>query len=167
VVFHVDRHPPGFIRHKPQILLYAGCLGLVALPLLGLPYTATLQRIALWRDLVAGSCFAMIALALAQRSPKLFVNIAFRHLGKISFSAYLVHFAILEGLRRTLGTWPDEGVGAIFWLLGMLALVFPLAGLLASLTYTLIERPMIDLGNRLIEILERPVRPTEMKKEMA
>ncbi len=99
--------------------------------------------------LFAGAVGAI--LAAAKPSP-IYVNGFMRKLGEVSFSAYLVHWAVLDAFHRWGGTliaFDAAGFAAITWF----ALVFPLVVLttfgFSWITYRLIERPGMDLGKHL------------------
>ena len=98
---------------------------------------------------------ALFVLALSRAAPKnLFVNPVAAWAGKISFSAYLLHYAAIELLP---GRFPRPfhtgatGVAAILaYAAGWIA-VTGATCLGAFCTYHTIERPMIALGRHLIQ----------------
>jgi peptidoglycan/LPS O-acetylase OafA/YrhL len=66
-------------------------------------------------------------------------------IGKVSYSAYFVHFAVFHFLPLFRWTgWPVADVASMY-----LAVVVVTAGI-SSLTYLMIEKPMIRLGSALI-----------------
>ena len=73
------------------------------------------------------------------------VNRILSFLGEISFSIYLVHFAVL---RATIGLIPTA-LAPTTHLLVLYATVLSLSSLVAWLTYSAVERPMISVGRRL------------------
>jgi peptidoglycan/LPS O-acetylase OafA/YrhL len=79
-------------------------------------------------------------------------------LGRISFSLYLVHGPLLALLAPRIVSAPDPGNG-----LRVLAVVLPLSIAVAALSFSLVERPSIALGNRLCRQLARRLgrRPLE------
>lgn len=104
-----------------------------------------------------GVAFALFAVALSSMKRnslfrKLFINKYIRFYGKVSFSAYLVHFTLIPlGMRfiSKLTIGPS-------YKLAMLGIVISFLTLLvATVTYHLIEKPGINFGNRLIRILDR------------
>ena len=106
-------------------------------------------------DMAAALPLAVFVLALSRAAPKnLFVNPAAALVGKISFSAYLLHFAAIELLP---GRFPHlfhtqaSGIAAILaYAAGWIAVTAATcAG--AFCTYHAIERPMIALGRHLIQ----------------
>ncbi len=99
---------------------------------------------------------ALFVLALSRATPKnLFVNPAAAWVGKISFSAYLLHYAAIELLPTRfphLFHTGASGVTAIAaYAAGWIA-VTAATCLGAFCTYHAIERPMITLGRHLIQV---------------
>jgi len=96
--------------------------------------------------------FGVVAFCLAQGVGRPLVNAVVSHIGKVSYSAYFWHFAMLEliglavaslgGSLARLG-WP--AYLATF----VLAVMLSVAG--ATLTFLLIEQPMIRIGHRLAQ----------------
>jgi peptidoglycan/LPS O-acetylase OafA/YrhL len=68
-----------------------------------------------------------------------------RHLGKISYSIYLMHTIVLDSIPQL----PNPMLALLVWLVALL--------LLASATYQWVERPMIAWGQRL-------TRPTSQQR---
>ena len=117
-----------------------------------LPWTASLDQ-----PISRGTAIAIAGLALIlalHRLPagcwlsRLLVNPAMVRLGQISFSVYLLHFLVIEALRRTLGplTLPTR-FADLFWLASLPAWIIA-AALPAALTYRWIEQPCIRAGAR-------------------
>lgn len=113
-----------------------------------------------------GLVFAVFAFTLADGAGTILVNRPIRHLGKISFSAYLLHFAVLElypylatDVLARLGLRYQPG-GETF-LLGALVVVVAITTVISTLTHHLVERPMITLGGRLAAALAARRRPDE------
>jgi peptidoglycan/LPS O-acetylase OafA/YrhL len=102
--------------------------------------------------IVMGALFAVLALALARFPLRLLVNPLIIQLGKISFSMYLLHFAVIE-LFTKLGLvdlFPSGNISsALFYML-----IVAITALLSYMTYLLVERRGVRLGNRLIARLE-------------
>lgn len=114
----------------------------------------------------AGSVFALLAAGLALRPSALLVNAATCYVGDISYSGYLVHFAVLDvadrGLRH-FGAVPAEPVMHLA-LLYATVLFGTIIG--ATAATRLIENPARRLGRLLIDRLETkadaPWRPWAM-----
>lgn len=106
-----------------------------------------------------GVCFCIFAFCLASGAVEFMVNKSIRHLGKISFSAYLWHFAII-GIIKNLakgGFDPlkllSDSHGFVFFL-SFFPIVVVLTVIFSTMTYKIIEKPMIRVGNKLIEGME-------------
>lgn len=115
-----------------------------------------------------GVAFAVLTIALALHETPLLVNPFWTWLGKISFSAYLVHSPIevalearcdaSEAMRHWYRGHPLSYVGLLF--------VGTLAGtmLVATVTYFLIEQPGQAIGRHLIRRLERRATSQEARE---
>ncbi|MCZ7621086.1 MULTISPECIES: acyltransferase family protein [Candidatus Kuenenia] len=104
---------------------------------------------------IAGGLFCAFALLLANWPTQLLVNKITTTVGKLSFSMYLTHFAILTYFSR-LGfsnIFPKSNLAS---LLHFLCVVFAAAAV-SFFFYKYIEKPGIALGKRLIEKSEQDV----------
>jgi peptidoglycan/LPS O-acetylase OafA/YrhL len=130
-----------------------GALGTVSY-LLARAVAPSDSRLSLLLDMppIAAIAFACFALLLARWPTRVLTHPAVVRLGRLSYSIYLVHFALLE-LLTFLGAarWRGSDLASV----AFLALVLTLSALLSRVTYALIERPGIALGARVIERLER------------
>lgn len=99
------------------------------------------------------SCFALL-LSAWPKSP--LTNRVVVTFGRLSFSMYLMHFAVLHVLAKLvpLVPWRGDGAAALF-----LALTVACSAALSQISYRLIELPGIAWGKRLIERLERAAVP--------
>ena len=99
-------------------------------------------------------CFALgfvpLVWGLKLRPARLLVNPVTRFLGRISYSLYLLHFAVLLLTLNSLDVLlpPAWQSGLTAFLILFAATLAGTAGL-AWLTYRCVERPCIDLGHRL------------------
>jgi peptidoglycan/LPS O-acetylase OafA/YrhL len=107
------------------------------------------------KDWFMGQCAMLFPLVwMVSKAPhvKLWNNKVLQYLGKISFGLYLVHFGAVLLVKESgvlaYITQPHLQF-ATGWLL-----VTALATGIATLTYRLVEKPCIALGNKLIERLE-------------
>lgn len=76
---------------------------------------------------VASSAFLAFALVLSQRPSAWLVNRVTRTIGQISYSAYLLHFLVIQTLL-SVGTWPESvPVRATMLFIGSLAVTLPLS----------------------------------------
>ena len=99
------------------------------------------------------ACVPIIIFVIAlARGSRLFVNQAIAAVGKVSFSAYLIHFAVINVVEA----WPvflhthAVGFAAIAAYAVGFALTVALTCAASWVTFTLIEQPMIGMGKRLI-----------------
>jgi len=97
-------------------------------------------------------CFALWALIVLVKPGKLVVNPVIVALGRVSFSVYILHFALLKVTAMALESfWPFSatGIGSVAYMAVLLAVAGGLTFALAKLTYRAIEKPFIDLGKRI------------------
>jgi peptidoglycan/LPS O-acetylase OafA/YrhL len=143
-----DALAPGWL----VAILAAALIAMLALALE--PSLANLFHINLYTAF--GICFAAFGFCLSGGAARWLVNGPICHLGKVSFSAYLWHFAILGMLTKVAKAGFDplnmltEPHGFLYFLGFFPALVL-LTTLCSTITYRLIEKPMIRIGNKLIE----------------
>lgn len=100
-----------------------------------------------------GVTFMALAMGLSRYATKLLVNPFTRYIGKISFSLYLVHFAILFALER-FGLadilHPAGMKGAVVNYVLRFCIVILLSSLLATFFYHAVEVPGQNVGKKLI-----------------
>ncbi len=135
------------------VLLGLSVFGFASLALLNWPRLPTPAAAFLSSPVLAAIAFGGIAIALSLRPMPLVANRTMVRLGQASFSAYLLHFAVIEAVRRVL---PDpllsaRGFGAVAISGIAFLLVLGITGLVAQLTYRLIELPAIRWGGRMTE----------------
>ncbi|EJM62276.1 putative acyltransferase [Pseudomonas sp. GM49] len=117
---------------------------------------------------IAGGVFAIFAIFLACYPVKLFVNPIAMLLGKLSFSMYLIHIAVLKilsshGINLMFGKGDAESI--IFFLFVLLVTT-----VISWFTYRFIEKPGIAFGRKLIDRLEAgslKVYPAPLSSESA
>jgi peptidoglycan/LPS O-acetylase OafA/YrhL len=103
--------------------------------------------------------FMMLALVLSVNPFKVFVNPATVFIGRISYSIYIFHFAVLKWLTVfILAHYPHVFAHSYvyFFVVTFLVVCFTLP--LAWCGYQFIESPAINLSKRLIARLESKVR---------
>jgi peptidoglycan/LPS O-acetylase OafA/YrhL len=88
----------------------------------------------------------------------LFVNGLTTRLGKISYSIYLFHFLALYAVLWCRHSWHPSAFGSVPDFFVAFPLVLGVACVIATLTFSLIERSGQKLGRRLIWELERRPR---------
>jgi peptidoglycan/LPS O-acetylase OafA/YrhL len=120
---------------------------LIALTVMNTPPAAILSM-----HVVMGAILALFALTLARYPVRLLVNPLLIWIGKLSFSMYLSHFAVIEGFGASgiSARFPSGNGSAILHYL----LVVAATATVSSICYRLIERPGIEAGRRLIDRLE-------------
>jgi peptidoglycan/LPS O-acetylase OafA/YrhL len=96
-----------------------------------------------------GVAFLFLALGLSRYPWPVLVNPVITYIGKISFSLYLVHFAVLYWLNAA--HLVDYTGHPIVDLVIRYGLVLLLSGLLAHFLYRFVEVPGQQLGKRLIQ----------------
>jgi peptidoglycan/LPS O-acetylase OafA/YrhL len=102
--------------------------------------------------------FAGAAITLARTRSSIFVNPCIIWIGKISFSGYLWHLALISVLPANFSRLSP--IANLVWFDVELTIATMLA---SSLTYVLVERPMIAFGNRVL----RYVRENAGREEPA
>ncbi len=91
----------------------------------------------------------VITTVFAVKPSNILVNAAICRLGEVSFSAYLLHFLVLDKLSAHVPAIFDThatGVAAIFACLALWVVAIPVTFGLASIAYRLVELPMIAFG---------------------
>jgi peptidoglycan/LPS O-acetylase OafA/YrhL len=105
-----------------------------------------------------GVAFLLVGWSLAMRPNALLVNPFTCSLGRVSFSAYITHFAILElsvkGLSSIHILGPLSTVAPTLQFAALVAVTLVGTYLTSSLTYRLIELPGQAAGRNLIRFLE-------------
>jgi peptidoglycan/LPS O-acetylase OafA/YrhL len=135
-------------RAAPSVAVWAlMLLSAVAIPALWLGFSAALRgRIAF------GASFGVLALLLGRYPVYVFVNPVITNIGRVSFSMYITHFALLDALDRLglpalLGKSPVGALGYYVVAVGVTAGV-------SLLCFEAIEKPGISAGKRLIDWFE-------------
>jgi exopolysaccharide production protein ExoZ len=145
----VSRLRQGGLRAKA--ILLSGLAIFLVLAYVPIPATAISS--------VYAVVFSVIAFGLAVGGGQWMVNPAICWLGKISFSAYFWHFAILSIESPTIFTF--HGTFAFF---ACVLAVLVLTGVGSTFTYLWVELPMIRLGSRLArKLTSRPAAAGEAR----
>lgn len=142
-----------FLRYRNLALLVA--LGVLAVtPYLPLPQVFLPGNglpPAFWWSAI---WLAVVSVAVSTDRPWWLVNPLIARIGQVSFSAYLWHFAVLDGIRYTPLKSVLDGVSGSVAIL-LFPLVFAVVALItycvAYLTFRFVETPGIDLGKRIIQ----------------
>jgi peptidoglycan/LPS O-acetylase OafA/YrhL len=96
----------------------------------------------------------IFSLALSKYHPKFLMNSFFIHLGKISYSIYLLHFAVFYWLTKLDVIdfiHVTNSITALFNFLIRFILVLILTMGIGTISYNFIEQPFIKFAERLIE----------------
>jgi peptidoglycan/LPS O-acetylase OafA/YrhL len=105
--------------------------------------------------IMAAVALAAVVFALCFRPYPLFVNRFLIGCGKISYSMYLLHIAVLKVLQQwVIPSIMPAGAGPIPRFLVTTGLTMSLTIVVSILTYNAIERPFMAFGSRLIKALE-------------
>ncbi|HET7085166.1 MAG TPA: acyltransferase [Rhizomicrobium sp.] len=107
--------------------------------------------------------FAALSLVLALKPKNIVVNAPVCAMGEVSFSAYILHFFVIQSLEKALPvlTVESKGVAAIAAFLCFMSLVVLCTFIASKITYEAIEKPMIRLGARVANLvrLRNDARP--------
>jgi peptidoglycan/LPS O-acetylase OafA/YrhL len=124
-----------------RLLGGSAILLLLALPLLqGTKYVFMLGL-----QTTFGIMFSVFVYALMQRAASPLVNRVTIWVGKVSYSAYFVHFALI----RFIAEFRPTGIPGLDFAITY-AFIVTATVLISSVTYLLIEKPMIKIGNSMI-----------------
>lgn len=144
LAFHSIRTAPGRVPHW---LIEVALVGAIALLIL-----RGYQRV---HDVPAfGLLFAVVATAMGLGAGRYLVNPVIRHIGKVSFSAYLIHFSLLPAVAAFAHWLGVTGAWSAAVILPSIVLV---TTIVATVTFYLIEQPAINLGRR-VAIMREPVQ---------
>jgi peptidoglycan/LPS O-acetylase OafA/YrhL len=104
-------------------------------------------------NFIAGGLFTVFAILLANWPTRLLVNRVTTTLGKLSFSMYLTHFAVLTYFSKLgfSGLFPKQNIASLLYFLCVVLVAF----VVSLIFYKYIEKPGIALGKRLIEKFEQ------------
>ncbi len=102
--------------------------------------------------LAASGAFFIFIVTMSQSHNSILINPVVAAVGKVSFSAYLLHFAVIELVLNAhakffhLGATGWPAIGIFFTSIVIVAVV---TCILSAITYTLVEKPMMQLAKRL------------------
>jgi peptidoglycan/LPS O-acetylase OafA/YrhL len=109
--------------------------------------------------ILIGICFLILIYILSLREYKIFVNKFTLFLGKISYSAYLVHFAVLLWVdRNTALNYFIKEYSYDYYILNFtlrLSLVIFITTIIAYVFFKIIEIPFQKLGKKIIEHMNK------------
>lgn len=129
------------------------CMAIIALSFYGPKKFFDWPQREIPTHLIISAFFLGWALTLVAKPTGLTLNKKISGLGKVSFSAYILHFAVLRYTGISLKyIWPftTSGVASVFYFLFLLAAAVCITRFASGLSYKYIEEPFIDIGKRLI-----------------
>jgi exopolysaccharide production protein ExoZ len=132
---------PLFESRVPEVVKTAAPFAAVLL----IALCAASGKGALSNYLTASVCFAALVLAAALKAPIWLDNPAFRYIGRISFSIYIVHFGVLDLLEPH---FTPLAIDANLKFVILYASVFAVACGLSAITHALIEKPFMRIGRK-------------------
>ncbi|MGH8559140.1 MAG: acyltransferase family protein [Methylococcales bacterium] len=144
-----------------RVVSFGSLLFIVSLVLLMLlPSSSIITRL-LGNYVTIGAAFALFAITLGVFPIKVLVNRVVTHVGKISFSMYLSHFAVLHFFSKFgISTLFEKGdTSSILHFLCIVAVT----AVISYILYITIERQGILLGKRVIDRLEQSATPDAPK----
>jgi peptidoglycan/LPS O-acetylase OafA/YrhL len=146
-----ERHPAvrSYLRRYTVLMICVAGALFLSITYLPLPRWFSLDNHNPPALLQASLAFSLFVIALAVGHPVMFVNRPVAFVGKVSFSAYLIHFAIIDVMTvwfPSLSGLQSSGYWAILAFSLVCPLVVALTVAASALTYHLIEEPGIALG---------------------
>jgi peptidoglycan/LPS O-acetylase OafA/YrhL len=126
----------------------------------------------IWNDLInyvtlSGIAFMLLLIAVSKRRFKVLVNPFFTYLGKVSYSSYLVHFAVLLALNKfhfvDFIDVANTYTGVINYILRLIVVVGITIGI-STLFYRFVEVPMQQVGRNLIKLCSPTLLPSQPKR---
>lgn len=94
--------------------------------------------------------FLLFGIALSKKQFVIFVNPITKYIGKVSFSMYLVHFAVMYWLER-FGCMPHLNIHPALNYALWYVMVVIITVAISTITYNVIEQPFQNLGKILIK----------------
>jgi peptidoglycan/LPS O-acetylase OafA/YrhL len=150
---------PRLLKLCPLVIVVAVALFL-SLGLLQLPRVPTIWPLMLPVHLLAGIAFVLGVLAMGLWPTPVLVNRLTIWLGKVSYSVYLIHFAVNDAVRTLApGVFGPSvmGMRAILGAAMLLLVTLSVSFALSLATFHLIEQPMIARGRLVCDWLNRSV----------
>lgn len=96
----------------------------------------------------------LIALLIKPDVPTVMVNTLLSKLGEVSFSAYLIHFFVIDMAKTSMPDYFEaSGVQSIFICLLLIVIVAVTTYIISSLTYKFIEKPFMNMSKPKVSVL--------------
>lgn len=144
--FFIANDEIGTVKLSGKYLLFFGFILLAQI-------ATGIEDLILPNHILFGVCFLIIGIALSKYTPVLIINPVMIYIGKISFSMYLVHFAVLHWLLYF--NFTDYFNNGILNYIVRFYIAVLLTVLISSVTYNFIELPFQKFGKKIIDIFER------------
>ena len=148
-----DRGATRFMRERGGLVLAASLVLLLVVAYAPVPFAhQLLLKPAIPQFLAASLCFVLFILAMSQSRHTILINPLIAGLGKVSFSAYLLHFAVIElvlNRHREFFHMDAAGWTAISVFAGTSLVAIALTSVFSTITYLAVEKPMMQLAKRL------------------
>jgi peptidoglycan/LPS O-acetylase OafA/YrhL len=148
-----DRGTPSLLAAHPTLIAALSVVVVAGTAFIPMPHWLDLRLPLPPAFLVVSLAMMVFVLALARSRPGVFLNAPAALMGRVSFSAYLLHVAVLQVivdqpfLQSTLHT---GGWLAIVLFGAALCVIIPVVLAGSWCTYRLVETPMINAGKALI-----------------
>jgi exopolysaccharide production protein ExoZ len=154
LVFHLLRAFPGPpSRSALRVRLVASIAAMAVIPFIAMALRSRLLHTAYLMPIVYTLPFALCTWCLANGGGRFMVSRTARYVGKVSYSAYFWHFPVI-GLLVYFGYYA-HGASVPGWLqfvtLWVAAVVLSVG--ISSVTYRLVEEPMIRVGRQLANMV--------------
>ena len=118
-------------------------------------FPPTFGETVIWLSSGLGAGLIILYALSSARTQHILSHSALRQIGKVSYSAYLIHMAILICLTPYLLQWLETYAGNHAWLwFGGWLLTVVIVQLLSLLSYYGLEIPSISLGRKLINTVQ-------------
>ncbi|HEY4404892.1 MAG TPA: acyltransferase [Xanthobacteraceae bacterium] len=149
LVFHLLQAIPGPVAGGAlRAGLAASAVAIFAIPFAALVLHQSLPHTVYLLPMVYTLPFALSTWCLAKGGGVMLVNRVIRHIGKVSYSAYFWHFPVL-GLVAHFGLLSPGSGPAWLRFLAIFAAGVALSIGVSTITYRLVEAPMIGVGRQL------------------
>jgi len=116
------------------------------------------------RQVLFALAFGLLALSLAKGAGGWIVNPIIVYIGRVSYSAYFWHFAILANYDSIGHPLSIIAHSLVIQLAVLFVIVVLISVAVSTITYALIEKPMIQFGSRFVS---RCFQPCEAEVRMA
>jgi peptidoglycan/LPS O-acetylase OafA/YrhL len=102
--------------------------------------------------IIFSGAFLLLSIALSKYQPIVLVNPIITYIGKVSFSMYIVHFAVLHWLKEY--NFVEFSQHTVISYVVRFFVATSISVVVATICYHIIEMPFQRLGKKLIDKLE-------------